>query len=189
MTCLPEEAERLLELMEPEEAAPVRRLLSYADDTAGGIMTSEPIILPPNSTVAEALARIRASQIPPALAAQVYVVRPPVRDARPAATSAWPTSSGCCASRRLRCVGGVIDTETDALAGPVVARRGDPPPGVLQPGRRPGARLQTGRLVGAVTVDDVLDHLLPQDWREHDFDPAVDRAARPDRESPRRGTR
>jgi Mg/Co/Ni transporter MgtE len=170
-----EDAERLLDLMEPQEAAPVRRLLSYADDTAGGIMTSEPIILPPNATVAEALARIRSVEISPALAAQVYVVRPPYET---------PTGRylGMAHFQRLlreppgTLVGGMIDTETDALQAQAplaeVTRHLASYNLVAAPVIDP-----TGRLLGAVTVDDVLDHLLPQDWREHDYDPSVDRLA------------
>ncbi len=165
----PAEAERLLELMEPEEAAPVRRLLSYADDTAGGIMTSEPIILPPNSTVAEALARIRASEIPPALAAQVYVVRPPYET---------PTGRylGMAHFQRLlreppaTLLGGVIDAETNALAAESSLTEVTHHLASYNLVAAPVID-SSGRLVGAVTVDDVLDHLLPQDWREHDFDP------------------
>ncbi|MFE0423699.1 magnesium transporter MgtE N-terminal domain-containing protein, partial [Streptomyces sp. NPDC058953] len=75
---LPEEdQERLLTLMRPDDAADVRRLLSYEERTAGGLMTTEPIVLRPDATVADALARVRQEDLPPALAAQVYVCRPP----------------------------------------------------------------------------------------------------------------
>lgn len=40
-----EQRERLLTLMEPQEAAPVRRLLTYADHSAGGLMTTDPVIV------------------------------------------------------------------------------------------------------------------------------------------------
>ena len=160
----PAEAERLLMLMEPEEAHPVRQLLRYADDTAGGLMTREPLILLPNATVADALASIRNPDLSPALAAQVYVVRPPF---------ATPTGRflGTAHFQRLlreppsALLGSVIDTDIDAVA----------PDCPLQDLTRHLASYNLvavpvvdseQRLVGAVTIDDVLDHLLPQDWRE-----------------------
>ncbi|WP_246080729.1 magnesium transporter MgtE N-terminal domain-containing protein [Modestobacter altitudinis] len=155
--------DRLLELMEPDEAEPVRQLLKYSEDTAGGIMTSEPVILSHDATIAEALARVRAPEITPALASQVYVCRPP---------SATPTGRylGLAHIQHLlreppsTLVSGVLDdleplhpeaplaevtryfATYNLVAAPVVDAQ--------------------GRLVGAVSVDDVLDHLLPEDWRE-----------------------
>ncbi|TFV89943.1 CBS domain-containing protein [Blastococcus sp. CT_GayMR16] len=154
---------RLLELMEPDEAEPVRQLLKYSEDTAGGMMTSEPVILSPDATVAEALARVREPELTPSLASQVYVCRPP---------SATPTGRylGLAHIQRLlreppsSLVSGILDdleplrpeaplaevtryfATYNLVAAPVVDDK--------------------GRLVGAVSVDDVLDHLLPDDWRE-----------------------
>lgn len=90
----PETAEQLLALMEPEEAEDVRRLLSYEERTAGGMMTTEPVILSPGATVAEALAHVRAEELTPSLAALVYVARPPWRH-RLGVSSGSPISSAC----------------------------------------------------------------------------------------------
>ena len=160
------EQQRLLELMEPEEAAQARRLLTYGDYTAGGMMTSEPVILLPDATVAEALALVRNPELSPAVAAQVFVVRPP---------QATPTGRylGTAHLQRLlreppsALVSGVCEKDPDALrpdtpieevtrhlatynlvAAPVVDER--------------------EHLLGAVSVDDVLDHLLPENWRDAD---------------------
>jgi flagellar motility protein MotE (MotC chaperone)/sporulation protein YlmC with PRC-barrel domain len=164
---LPEnEQERLLELMEPDEAAPVRRLLVYTEGTAGSMMTSEPVILPPDATVAEALARVRSPQLSPALAAQVFVCRPPMDT---------PTGRylGIVHFQRLLreppsdLVGGMLDTDiaplTPEVPLPQVTRLMALYNLVAMP------VVDTAfRLVGAVTVDDVLDHLLPEDWRDRE---------------------
>ena len=132
----PEEAERLLGLMEPDEADPVRRLLTYSENTAGGMMTTEPVILSPDATVAEALARVRDPEISPALAAQVYVCRPPTDT---------PTGKylGIAHIQRLlreppsALVSGIVDTRRSTRSSPdCPLPRGHRPPGDVQPGRR-----------------------------------------------------
>jgi CBS domain-containing protein/sporulation protein YlmC with PRC-barrel domain len=160
----PEEQERLLTLMEPDEAEDVRRLLTYEEYTAGGMMTSEPVILAPDATVAEALAQVRNPDLHPAIAAQVYVVRPPLET---------PTGRflGVAHFQRLlreppsALVSGVVDTEL----------QGVPPGTPLADITRLFAAYnlvalpvidEANRLLGAVTVDDVIDHMLPDDWRE-----------------------
>ncbi len=53
------EAERLLNLMPADEAQPIRELLRYGAQTAGGIMTNEVLMLPQDATVEEALVYLR----------------------------------------------------------------------------------------------------------------------------------
>ena len=155
--------------MEPEEAAPVRRLMTYADYTAGGMMTSEPVILLPDATVAEALALVRNPELSPALAAQVFVVRAaaghadrPVPRHRAPPAAAARAAVGAGQRRRARRDTGALRPDTpieevtrhlatyNLVAAPVVDDH--------------------DRLLGAVSVDDVLDHLLPEGWRDADRD-------------------
>lgn len=165
----PETAEQLLRLMEPDEAEDVRRLLSYEEHTAGGLMTTDPVILPHDATVAEALARIRNSELSPSLAAMVYVCRPPLET---------PTGRflGVGHFQRLlreppsSLVSGVIDNDIEPLrAGAAL----DEVTRLLAAYNLVASPVvdDNGHLLGVVTVDDVIDHLLPQDWRERQNEP------------------
>ncbi len=164
----PQQAQDLLELIEPDEAEDLRRLLTYDDFSAGGLMTTEPIVLPPDATVAEALAHMRNPDLSPALASQVYVARPPTET---------PTGRylGTCHFQQLlrESPGTLVSALVDVNLMPVSP---DAPLDVM-------TRLfaaynlvalpvvdDDGHLLGAVTVDDVIDHMLPADWRDEDDD-------------------
>ncbi len=69
--------EELLAQMDDAEVIKLRSLLSYHEDTAGGIMNPEAVIVGPNTTVAEAIARLRDTDMPPALTMRAFVVEPP----------------------------------------------------------------------------------------------------------------
>ncbi|WP_067652767.1 magnesium transporter MgtE N-terminal domain-containing protein [Nocardia harenae] len=160
------ERESLLALMDPQESEPVRRLLQHSPDTAGGLMTPKPVILTPATTVAEALARVRNPDLTPALASMVFVVRPP---------TSTPTGRylGCVHLQALlreppaHLIGGMLDSALSPLL----------PDMSLSAVTRYFATYNLvcgavvdaeNHLLGAVSVDDILDHLLPEDWRDQE---------------------
>lgn len=55
----PEKTEEILKLMDSEDAQEVRELMGYPEDTAGGLMTTEFVWLPPGLTAERAIARLR----------------------------------------------------------------------------------------------------------------------------------
>src|SRR6266498_707447 len=118
---------RLLALMVPEEAEPIRRLLVYDEETAGGLMTTEPVIMRAGDTVAEAFQRL-------------------LRE--------LPGDP----------LGSAIDTDLDALSPNLPTRRVAEYLATYDLLCAPVCDEQS-RLLGAVSIDDVLDHLLPPAWR------------------------
>ena len=158
-----EKAQALLALMEPEDAEGVQRLMHYEDYSAGGMMTTEPIVLSADGTVAEALAHIRSSEIAPGLASQVFICRPPTET---------PTGRflGVVHFQRLlreppaTLLGSIVDNDISALTANTSLHEVS---SYLASYNLLAAPIVDAneRLLGAVTVDDVLDHLLPENWR------------------------
>ncbi len=157
---LPEaKAEELLESMEPEEAQEVEELLEHEEDTAGGLMTTEHVAFAPTLTVAKAVQRIRDEAKEAETIYYLYVTDP---------------------QERLL---GVLSLRELILADPgqrleqimhreVISVR-------LETELREVAELQTkynllalpvvggeGEMLGIITVDDVLNLILPMIWKK-----------------------
>ncbi|ACV06937.1 magnesium transporter [Kytococcus sedentarius] len=170
---LPDEtAAELLGAMEPEEAEPLRTLLTYGEDTAGGMMTTEPVILGADASIAEALATVRRAELHPALAAMVFVCRSPLE---------VPTGKllGVVHLQRMlrepphESIGAVVDSDIEPLD--VDASLGEVTRSMANYNMISLPVVDSERrLLGAVTVDDVLDHILPDDWREDRDEAAPD---------------
>jgi Mg/Co/Ni transporter MgtE len=141
----------------------VRRLLSYEEATAGGMMTPEVIVLGPTATVADALAAIREPDWVVSIAAQVFVCQPPFKP---------PTGKllGTAHVQRLlreppstelrECVAEdpVLAPEaTDVDVAELLASYDMLAVAVCD---------RAGSLLGAVTVDDVHDRQLGAGWRQ-----------------------
>ncbi len=158
-----EQRNRILAAMEPDEAAVLRRLLAYDEGTAGSLMIPDPIILGPNTTVAEALAHVRNPEHLVSIAAQVFITHPPFVP---------PTG------RYL----GVVHIQRLLREPPstTMARCLEVEPTILPTvsDREVAERLAAynmlavavcdddEHLLGAITVDDVLDRVLPAGWRQ-----------------------
>jgi CBS domain-containing protein/sporulation protein YlmC with PRC-barrel domain len=167
MQNLPEDrAEAILDLMDEEEADDIRRLMSFGEFTAGGLMTTEPVICSADATVAEAMALIRRKEVAPALAASVFVTLPPHE------TTTGRYLGMVHFQKLLRYppherLGSLLDTDVEPVSAETHISKIHRTLANYNLVALPVVDKEN-RLIGVVTVDDVLDHLLPEDWRTED---------------------
>lgn len=154
---------KILEAMDDDDADMMRRLLAYEEGTAGGLMTPEIIVLGPTSTVAEALAQLRDPEWLVSIAAQVFVCRPPYKS---------PTGKylGVVHFQRLLREAPGMELgqclETEPTVTPDISDREVAERLASYNMLSIGVCDEAGRLLGAITIDDVLDRTLPTGWRQ-----------------------
>jgi len=149
----------ILELLPEPQRRKVRALLSYNPETAGGLMSPDFVALPQSATVADALAAVHASKAPPEALNVVFATGPDGQVV------------GSVSAVRL------IQARADDPLSSVVTDN----PAHVHPDWDLGATVRTMSdfnltvapvmdpdhrdILGVVTVDDVLELLLPSGWR------------------------
>jgi len=149
-------SEELLSLMEAEDAADVKELLAYDEMTAGGMMTTEYIALPPHLTAQEAIEELRRLAADAETVYYVYIVNEEEQ------------LLGVVSLREI--IVAVPQTRIEEFMETNVVRLHveDRPAEVAQMIRKYGLIAlpvvdDFDRMQGIVTFDDVLDLLLPED--------------------------
>jgi len=159
---LPEEkAEDLLKRMEDDEQSEVAELLPYADDTAGGLMTTEFVTLPRDLTVGEALARLREMAETPNMIYYLYVVEN---------EASWKLV-GVIALRSLILADASVPLEQVMRSEMQIAHPDDDAAEVSQKIAEYNLLAlpvvdENEDILGIITVDDAIEVLLPRDWRQ-----------------------
>ncbi len=155
-----DKAEDLLALMEREESQEVRELLAYDEDTAGGIMTNDFLMLPGNLGASEALQHIRDIEYQPEFVDYIYVVEP---DTERLIGVAALRDVVFCQPRYTRLaelvVKDFVSVHTDTRAEDAAALLAD------YGFRAMPVLNDTGDIQGIITFDDALDLILPADLR------------------------
>jgi len=163
-----EEVQDLLEAMEPDEAADVTRLLDYAPDTAGGLMTSDVVAVPEGITVGEAVARLRRAEDLPDHIPYIYTTDAPLEASDDAALSGRLTGS---VTLRDLVLAGPDQRLTDLAARDMITV---PASEAAHDAAEMLAHYDLialpvvdgdGRLLGQITVDDAVDVLVPEEWK------------------------
>lgn len=169
--------ESILGLMRPEEAEDVRMLMRYDPESAGGLMTTQPVICSADATAAEALALLRRNSVAVPLATIVCVTLPPFEAPTGRFIGVVHIQKLLRHPPHVR-LGTLIDNSLEPLnvtdsietVSRVLATYDLVCSPVVDDNRR---------LVGVVTVDDVLDNLLPDDWRNSDDSDDEDEGSQP----------
>jgi magnesium transporter len=155
----PEQAHDLLNRMEPDEAEDVRELLTYDEETAGGLMTNELVTVPANVTAEQALQLVRKQAAELENVYSLYVVDNNdvllgELSLRELIVADPTTPIGRVMHREL--VRGRLDDSHEEVAR-LIAKYNLLALPIVD---------DVGHLRGIVTVDDAMDVILPEDWKK-----------------------
>lgn len=153
-----EKAKELLQLMEPEAAEEARELLAYPENSAGGLMTTEYVQLSPEQTAQEAIDHLRESAPEADTIYYLYV------------TDAEEHLLGVVSLRDLviappnKKAGEFM--HPDAISVPITADRREVTTTLVKYNLLAVPVVdEQDRVLGVITVDDVMEVVMPRAWR------------------------